>query len=120
MSEWWKYHISDFLLFAPRTYYRMIERHNEAAWPGQLATLALGVVIFALLYRPAPERRRIIAGIVAVLGAFVAWALLWKRDAPLHLGAAYFAWLFAIESLLFARLTFRLGCRFAASVRRGL
>ncbi len=120
MSEWWKYHISDFLLFSPRTYYRMIERHNEAVWPGQLATLALGVVILVLLYRPAPERRRIIAGIVAVLWAFVAWAFLWTRYATINWAATHFAWLFAIESLLLARLTFRLGRDFAGRVGVGL
>jgi len=120
MSEWWKYHISDFLLFSPRTYYRMIERHNEAVWPGQLVTLALGVGILVLLYRPAPERRRIIAGIVAVLWAFVAWAFLWKRYATINWAATYFAWLFAIESLLLARLTFRPRRDFAGRVGVGL
>ena len=120
MSEWWKYHISDFLLFSPRTYYRMIEHHNEAVWPGQLATLALGVVVLVLLYRPAPERRRTIAGIFAVLWAFVAWAFLWKRYASINWAASYFAWLFAIEALLLARLTVRLSRDFAARVGVGL
>ena len=107
MSEWWKYTISDFLLFSPRTYYRMIERYNEAVWPVQLATLALGVVILALLYRPALERRRIIAGSVAALWAFVAVAFLWKRYATINWAATYFAWLFAIEAVLLVRLPFR-------------
>ena len=34
MSEWWTYHLSDFLLFAPRTYYRLFELYNAAIWPG--------------------------------------------------------------------------------------
>jgi len=120
MSEWWKYHISDFLLFSPRTYYRLIERYNEAVWPGHLATLALGVVILVLLYRPAPERRRTIAGIVAVLWAFVAGAFLWKRYATINWAATYFAWLFAIEAVLLATLTFRLSRDFAGRVGVGL
>src|SRR5690348_10371343 len=107
MSEWWKYTISDFLLFSPRTYYRLIERYNEAVWPGQLATLALGIVILVLLYRPAPERRRVIAGIVFVLWAFVAVAFLWNRYATINWAATYFAWLFLIEAVLLVRLTFR-------------
>src|SRR6266852_5355053 len=82
MSEWWKYHISDFLLFSPRTYYRMIERHNEAVWPGQLVTLALGVGILVLLYRPAPERRPIIAGSVGV-GLFLFSLAVYPLLAPL-------------------------------------
>jgi hypothetical protein len=120
MSEWWKYHISDFLLFSPRTYYRLIERYNEAVWPGQLVTLGLGVVILVLLYRPAPERRPLIAGIVAALWALVAWAFLWKRYATINWAATYFAWLFAIEAVLLARLTFRLSRDFAGRVGVGL
>ena len=120
MSEWWKYTLSDFLLFSPRTYYRLIERHNDAVWPGQLATLALGVVILGLLYRPAWERRRIIAGIVAVLWAFVAVAFLWKRYATINWGATYFAWLLAIEAVLLVRLSFRPGRDVAAILGVGL
>lgn len=107
MSEWWKYTLSDFLLFSPRTYYRMIERYNDAVWPGQLATLALGAVILVFLYRPALERRRIISGIVVVLWAFVAGAFLWTRYATINWAASYFAGAFAIEAVLLMRPTFR-------------
>jgi hypothetical protein len=120
MSEWWKYTLSDLLLFSPRTYYRMIERYNEAVWPGQLAALVLGIVILGLLYRPARERRRIIAGIVAVLWAFVAGAFLWKRYATINWVAIYFAWLFAIEAVLLVRLTFRPGRDVAGILGVGL
>jgi len=107
MSEWWTYTLSDFLLFSPRTYYRMIEHHNEAVWPGQLATLVLGLVILGLLYRPVRERGRIISGIVAVLWAFVAGAFLWKRYATINWAATYFALVFAIEAVLLVWPTFR-------------
>jgi len=107
MSEWWTYTLSDFLLFSPRTYYRMIEHHNEAVWPGQLATLVLGLVILGLLYRPVRERGRIISGIVAVLWAFVAGAFLWKRYATINWAATYFALMFAIEAVLLVWPTFR-------------
>jgi uncharacterized protein DUF6064 len=119
MSEWWKYTLSDFLLFSPRTYYRMIERYNEAVWPGQLATLVLGVVILALLYRPR-ERWRIISAIMATLWAFVAGAFLWKRYAAINWGAIYFAWLFAIEAVLVVRLNFRPGRDVAGILGVGL
>ena len=33
MSEWWTYRPSDFLLFAPRTYYRLFELYNAEIWP---------------------------------------------------------------------------------------
>ena len=35
MSEWWTYSLSDFLLFSPRTYYRLFELYNLAIWPTQ-------------------------------------------------------------------------------------
>ena len=41
MSEWLSYRPSDFLMFAPRTYWRLFELHNGAWWPAQpLAVLA--------------------------------------------------------------------------------
>ena len=100
MPEWWTYTLSDFLLFSPRTYYRLIERHNEAVWPAQIVTLVLGVVIVGLLRRPTPRQGRIVAAILAVLWAWVAWAFVWRRYATINWAATYFVWLFAIEALL--------------------
>ena len=37
MSEWWTYTLSDFLLFSPRTYYRLFELYNDEIWPAQIA-----------------------------------------------------------------------------------
>ena len=42
MSEWWTYHLSDFLLFSPRTYYRLFELYNAAIWPAQIVALGAG------------------------------------------------------------------------------
>lgn len=33
MSEWWTYRLSDFLMFSPATYWRMVERYNREVWP---------------------------------------------------------------------------------------
>ena len=41
MSEWWTYRLSSFLLFSPRTWFRMHELYNADIWPAQLAALAL-------------------------------------------------------------------------------
>ena len=43
MSEWWTYRPSDFLLFAPRTYYRLIELYNSEVWPLQIGALIVGM-----------------------------------------------------------------------------
>ena len=49
MSEWWTYRLTSFLLFSPRTYYRLLELYNLAIWPTQLAGIAIGLAIIALL-----------------------------------------------------------------------
>lgn len=102
MPEWWTYTLSDFLMFSPRTYYRMLERHNAAVWPGQIAALLLGLAILARLQRPSARQGRILSGVVAVLWAWIAWAFLWKRYATINWPATYFAGGFAIEVLLVA------------------
>ena len=48
MSEWWTYTLSDFLLFSPRTYYRLFEIYNAAIWPAQIVALGLGLAMPAL------------------------------------------------------------------------
>jgi hypothetical protein len=100
MPEWWTYTLSDFLLFSPRTYYRLIERHNEAFWPGHVATLGLGLVVLDLLSRPNARQGRIVSAILAILWAWVAWAFVWRRYATINWAAKYLVWLFAIEVLL--------------------
>lgn len=100
MDEWWTYTLADFLLFSPRTYYRMLERHNQTVWPGQILTLGLGLGIIGLLRRSTPWQGRVISTTVAVLWAWVAWSFLWKRYATINPAAVYLAWLFAIETLL--------------------
>ena len=50
MSEWWTYRLTSFLLFSPRTYYRMLELYNLAIWPAQIVGVAIGLSIVALLF----------------------------------------------------------------------
>jgi Family of unknown function (DUF6064) len=100
MPEWWTYSLTDFLLFSPRTYYRLVERHNLALWPAQIVALALAVAVAGLLRRPTPARSRAIAGILAVLWAWVGWAFVARRYAAINWAASYLAWLFVAETLL--------------------
>jgi hypothetical protein len=116
MPEWWTYSLTDFLLFSPRTYHRLIERHNLALWPAQLLALALGAMIAGLLRRPTPGRGRAIAAILVALWAWVGWTFVTTRYATINWAASYFAWLFAAEVLLFgwlgvARADLRFGWR---------
>lgn len=104
MTEWWTYRPSDFLMFAPRTWWRLFELHNEALWPAQpllmLAGLAWLVVVARALQRgdAAAAALRGGAAALAAAWAFVGWAFLLQRYAPINWPAAGFAALFALQS----------------------
>jgi hypothetical protein len=100
MSEWWTYSLSDFLLFSPRTYYRLFELYNSAIWPLQIVALALGVAILVLLLREVAWRGRAIAAALAACWLWVAWAYFLKRYETINWAAEYFAAGFAVEALL--------------------
>ena len=117
MPEWWTYSAEDFLLFSPRAYWRLIERHNEALWPAQVLTLLLGIAILWLLVRPRPWSDRVIAGSLAVLWGWVAWSFLWERYATINWAAFYIAPLFALQAVLLALVGPRLRWSFARTWR---
>jgi Family of unknown function (DUF6064) len=127
MPEWWSYSLSDFLLFSPRTYYRLLARHNESLWPAQLFTLGLGLGILVLLLRPRPWQGRAISLTLAALWSWIAVAFLWQRYTTINWTAVYLVPLFVIEALLLAwlggirsRLTFRLNRDPASLIGLGL
>lgn len=102
MSEWWTYRLSDFLLFSPRTYYRLFELHNEALWPAHPAALAAGVAILVLAARGGPARGRIVAALLAACWTWVAWSFLYTRYATINWAATWFAALFLAQAALLA------------------
>jgi Family of unknown function (DUF6064) len=97
MSEWWTYTLSDFLMFAPRTYYRQFELYNAEVWPAQIAAIALGLAILALWRR---RDARVIAAILAGLWLWVAWAYLFSRYDEINWAAKYLAAGFVAQALL--------------------
>lgn len=100
MSEWWTYRPSDFLLFSPRTYYRLFELYNADIWPLQIVTLLAGVAILVLVRSRKSWSGRVIAAILAACWLWVAWAFHWQRYSTINWAASYFAVGFAIEALL--------------------
>ena len=100
MSEWWTYRPSDFLMFAPRTYYRLFELTNAELWPLQIVTLAVGLVMFWLVWRG--TYGRVVAAVLAAAWIFVAWAYHFERYATISTGAPYYAMGFAVQALLLA------------------
>lgn len=123
MSEWWTYHLSDFLLFSPRTYYRLFELYNLDIWPTQVAALVLGLAILVLLRQHEPWASRTIAAILAACWLFVAWAFHLERYATINWAAIWLAAAFALQALLLlwsgmlrGRLKFRIGPDMASRV----
>jgi hypothetical protein len=101
MSEWWTYSLSDFLLFSPRTYYRLFDLYNAALWPVHVLALAIGLAILALMVRGGGDRWSRAAGVL--LGAcwlWVAWAFLFNRYATINWAATWFAGLFVVQAVL--------------------
>jgi hypothetical protein len=100
MSEWWTYRLSSFLLFSPRTYYRLLELYNLAIWPAQIVGAVIGLAIIALLAGERGRRNRIIAGLLAACWLWIAWAFHYQRYAQINWVAPWFAAAFAFEALL--------------------
>ena len=99
-SQWWTYRLSDFLLFAPRTYYRLFELYNAELWPGPLIALALGLALLVV----ATHGRAWAAGAACLMLAagwfWVAWAFHLQRYATINWAATWFAAAFAIQGAL--------------------
>jgi Family of unknown function (DUF6064) len=113
MSEWWSYRPADFLMFAPRTYWRLFELHNEAWWPAHLLIVPVGLVWLAWLVRGGAPALRAGAAGLAIAWAFVAWAFLLQRYAPINWAASALAGGFVAQALGLALLATRADLRLA-------
>jgi hypothetical protein len=127
MPDWLTYRLSDFLLFSPRTYYRMFELYHAEIWPIHVVVLASLVAIAVLLRREEEWPGRVIAGLLAAWWLWVAIAFHLRRYATINWSARYFAVLFAIQALLLVwygvvrgRLRFRVSREPAAFMAVGV
>jgi uncharacterized protein DUF6064 len=100
MSEWWTYRLSDFLMFSPRAYWRMVELYNSEVWPAQLIGVGAGFVLLWLAALPRPAASRIIAALLAVAWLWVGWAFHWQHYAAINWAARYFAGAFWLQAVL--------------------
>jgi hypothetical protein len=100
MSEWWTYALSDFLLFSPRTYYRLFELYNAEIWPTQALALALGATILLLLARGGARATSLIFTTLALCWLFIAGAFHLNRYATINWAATYVAAAFAVQAIL--------------------
>lgn len=100
MSEWWTYRPSDFLMFAPRIYWRLFESINTAIWPAQLLLVGAALAWVLWFMRSGAEAApRASAVALALCWLFVAWAFLLQRYAPINWAADAFALGFALQGL---------------------
>lgn len=100
MSEWWTYQLDDFLLFSPRSYWRLFEAQNAALWPLQVVTMAAGLTLVVMVLRW-PHRAKLAMGLVFSLAwAFLAWSFLLQRYAAINWAVAYAAPAFFVQALL--------------------
>lgn len=100
MPEWSTYTLSDFLMFAPRTYWQMVERYNRDFWPLQLPLLAGGLGMLWLTATRHVHAFRLAGLLLAAAWLWVGWAFLWQRYATINWAAAYVAAAFALQGLL--------------------
>lgn len=100
MGEWWSYSLSDFLLFSPRAYHRLLELHNAAVWPAQLLTMAFGIAVAVLPFRDHRWSGRGTAVGLAALWLWVGWAFLVERYTTINWAAPWLGLAFVIQSVL--------------------
>lgn len=98
MSEWWSYRLSDFLMFSPRVYFRLIERYNQEFWPLHIAFLITGLAAIAFAATPGSRFRRSVLPILAVAWLFCGWQFLWLRYATINWAASYAAFAFFLQT----------------------
>lgn len=105
MTEWWTYRPSDFLMFSPRVYARLIETVNEAAWPLQVIGVAASLAVLVLLIRRDGWGARVALRVLAFGWGSVALFFHAKHFSAINTAAPVFAWAFGLQALLFLAMT---------------
>jgi hypothetical protein len=119
VSEWWTYTLSDFLLFSPRTYLRLIELYHRDLWPLQIAVMVAGIALGVLVARGRARQGRAVAAALALAWLWVGLAFHVQRYATINWAAGYFAAAFVLEALLLGWLGVLRG-RLAIAGQRGV
>jgi hypothetical protein len=91
MTTWWTYSLSDFLMFSPQAYWRLVARHNAAWWPAQVLALLAGLGLWLLLERGQPRAARAVLLVLAAAWAWIGWAFFLQRYAEIFLAAEWVA-----------------------------
>ena len=102
MTEWWTYGLSDFLMFSPETYWRLVARHNAAGWPAQLLTGAVPAALLVVVSRGSAATARAALLVLAFAWAWLGHAFYWRHYGEIFLGAPWIAGACGVQSLLLA------------------
>ncbi|HEX7890063.1 MAG TPA: DUF6064 family protein [Ramlibacter sp.] len=116
MTEWWSYGLSDFLMFSPQAYWRLVARHNAAWWPAQLAGAAACLALLWIALRGGSAR--VALAIVAIAWGFTGWAFHRERYAEIFLGAPWAAAACGVEAALLVAAMFAAGVAPAPRARQ--
>lgn len=100
MPDWSTYELTNFLLFSPRTYDRMIEACNAAMWPWHVVALLSGIAMAVLSARRGERARSAAATILAIAWIWVGWAFHYRSYAPINWAARWFALAFALQGVM--------------------
>ncbi|MEO1104533.1 MAG: DUF6064 family protein [Pseudomonadota bacterium] len=108
MSEWWRYDVADFLLFAPQTYWRLFALQNAAYWPLQIAA-SVGVTALLVLALARWRWTGALGGLLlSAATLFVALTFLRDRYEPINWAIGGALPLFYLQAALVAVLGPRL------------
>jgi hypothetical protein len=102
MTEWWSYGLSDFLMFSPETYWRLVARHNAAGWPAQLLTGAVPAALLVVLRGGSATTARAVLVVLALAWAWLGHAFYGQRYTEIFLGAPWLAGACGVQSILLA------------------
>jgi peptidoglycan/LPS O-acetylase OafA/YrhL len=111
MPEWGSYSLQDFLMFAPRVYWRLVEQYLHDTWPAALLAQTGAVFALMLAMRTSERASRVLMLLLAVAWAWVGWAFLWHRYAQINWGARYLAAAFALQAAALLALALSPGRR---------
>jgi hypothetical protein len=100
MTEWWTYGLSDFLMFSPESYWRLVARHNAAWWPAQLLAGALPAALLFGLRAHSPRATRATWITLGLAWAWLGYAFYWRRYAEIFLAAPWLAAACGAQALL--------------------
>ena len=98
MDTWLSYRPADLLMFSPATYVRLIERVNEAIWPGHWLLAGLVLAMLALAASCHEAAHRAAAALLAAAWGWVAWRF-FGLYAEINLAAPWFAGLFVAQAI---------------------